>query len=75
MQHFNHEDLVQFLYNETSPQKSQAIQKALETDWALKEEYQQLLATKNELEGLKSRSPRKETLDFILQYAEQATVV
>jgi hypothetical protein len=74
MHNFNHEDLVQFLYNETSPETTKAIQTALDNDWELNEEYQQLLSTKAELDLLKGQSPRQQTIDFILQYAEQATV-
>ena len=39
MHNFTPEDLVQHLYNETSPEKSTAIKAALETDWSLREMY------------------------------------
>ena len=37
------EDLVRYLYNETSEQKTAAIKAALQTDWNLQETYEKLL--------------------------------
>lgn len=64
------EDLVQFLYNETSLEKTAAIKAALQTDYSLREEFEALSLDKNKLEALRF-SPRKEVIDNILNYAEK----
>ena len=61
---------MSYIYGETSPDQSNAIKAALETDWILKEKYQELIAATNELTDLKL-SPRKEAVDFILNYANK----
>lgn len=71
MQRFTTEDLLQFLYNETSIEKTAAINAALETDWNLREEFELLSATKNQLKSV-SYSPSLKTLNNILNYAEKA---
>ena len=68
---FTPEDLVQHLYNETSPEKSTAIMAALETDWSLREMYNVIVAAQMRLEVLQL-SPRDEAVNRILRYAEKA---
>lgn len=64
---FTPEDLVQYLYKETSQQKTAAIRAALETDWNLQESLEQLLAAQKTLEEIKL-SPRDEAVSKILQH-------
>lgn len=71
MHNFTPEDLVQYLYSETSPEKTAAIQAAIESDFNLREEYETLVAGKQRLESFKM-GPRKSTIDNILSYAEKA---
>lgn len=63
------EDLLLYLYGETSPEQTQEIKIALEQDWNLKEAYLQLEQTKNELDGF-SLSPSESSVNKILKYAE-----
>ena len=70
MHSFMQEDLLSYIYGETSRDQTNAIEAALEADWVLKEKYQELIAAKNELTDLKL-SPRKEAVDFILNYANK----
>lgn len=74
MHSFMQEDLLSYIYGESSNEQSNAIRAALETDWILKEKYQELVEAKNELTDLKL-SPRKEALDFILNYASKTVGV
>ncbi len=67
MTKFTPEDLVQYLYKETSKQKTAAIIAALETDWSLQESFEQLLAAQKNLEEIKL-SPRDEAVNKILQH-------
>jgi hypothetical protein len=68
---FTTEDLLQFLYKETSPDKTEAIKAALEADWTLKEKYEAMVTASKELDTLNA-SPRQESIDMILQYAEKS---
>jgi hypothetical protein len=69
MYRFTSEDLVQFLYRDTSNEKLIAINDELENNWVLNEEFKLLLESKRLLKSLE-RSPRKKTIDAILKYAE-----
>ncbi len=71
MHNFTPEDLLQYLYNETSQEKTVAIQQALEADWTLREKLEVITAAQMRLEKL-SLSPRSETIDKIMAYAEKA---
>jgi hypothetical protein len=65
---FSQEDLIRYLYKETSQQKTAAIKAALETDWNLQESYQTLLSSHRNLNNI-SLSPRQEVINNILAYA------
>ncbi|MFT3682982.1 MAG: hypothetical protein QM791_22170 [Ferruginibacter sp.] len=71
MHSFTQEDLLQYLYRETSKEKTQAIQAALETDYNLREKLEVITAAQQRLEKL-TLSPRKKTIDNILKYAEKS---
>jgi hypothetical protein len=71
MHNFTPEDLIQYLYNETSPAQTAQINIALETDWKLREQFEEMKAGKSRLEALKM-SPGRQTIDNILNYAEKA---
>jgi hypothetical protein len=70
MQSFTTEDLLQFLYKETSPELTCAIKEALESDWSLREKFETMSTATQRLETIKL-SPRQQTIDNILQYAER----
>ncbi len=71
MHSFTQEDIVQYLYKETSPEKSAILKAALETDWSLQEKYEVISMAVNSLEKL-TLSPRKIAVDNILNYAERS---
>lgn len=71
MHSFMQEDLIPYLYGEASVEQSNAIKTALETDWILKEKYEELVAAQRDL-GSYRISPRKEAIDFILNYATKS---
>lgn len=68
MHSFKQEELLLYMYGDTSNDQTAAIKQALETDWELNEEYKKLVASQSCL-GQISFSPRKEAIDFILDYA------
>jgi hypothetical protein len=71
MHNFTPEDLLQYLYNETSPAQTAQIKAALETDWSLREKFEVITSAQSRLEALKM-SPSQQTIDNILSYAEKA---
>ena len=71
MHNFTPEDLLQYLYDETSPAQTAAIKAALENDWSLREKFEVITAAQGKLETL-SMSPSQQTIDNILNYAEKA---
>ncbi len=71
MHNFTQTDLLLFLYNETTQSQTAQIKAALETDWNLREKFEELTSAHAQLETLKM-SPSQSTLDNILNYAEKA---
>jgi len=72
MHNFTTEDLLQYLYKETSTEKTAAIGVALLSDWGLRDKLEMLTGSQTELNSVKLLSPRKETLENILSYAERS---
>ena len=72
MHNFTTEDLLQYLYKETSNEKTEAITNALNSDWSLREKMDVLIVANSELNTIKLLSPRKQTLENIFNYAEKS---
>lgn len=68
MSFFSTEELLQYLYGETTPAQSAAIESAMQQHWSLREKFETLKATRQQLDEVK-HSPRRQTIDFIKQYA------
>ena len=68
MLNYTTEDLILFLYRETSDKETESIREALENDWDLKEKYDVL---RNSMQALDKmvESPRSESIKAILNYA------
>ena len=71
MHNFTPEDLLLYLYKETSPAQTAEIKAALENDWSLREKFEVISSAQKRLEALKM-SPSQQTIDNILSYAEKA---
>ena len=71
MHSFTQEDLVQYLYHESSAEKSALLKAALETDWNLRETFEVISSAVKGLEKI-SLSPRKIAVDNILKYAKKS---
>lgn len=74
MANYTNEDLIQYLYHETAEEKTKAIEKALETDWILKEEFDALKVSQQGLDKLVS-SPRQQSIMAILNYAKTSAEI
>lgn len=62
------EDLLEYLYKETDPTRTQAIESALQTDWTLREKLGVLQTARERLDRL-VESPRTEIILNILRDA------
>jgi flagellin-specific chaperone FliS len=67
---FTQEELVQYLYNETSHETSAAIEAALQNDWTLREKLEVLQHSVQMLDTT-LESPRTQTVLSILNYARE----
>lgn len=74
MVNYTTEDLIQYLYHETSEEETRAIEKALQTDWALREQFDALKDSKQGLDKLVT-SPRPQSISAILNYARSSTEI
>ena len=70
---FTPEEIVQYLYNETSPEKTAAIDAALQHDWTLREKLEVLRASTQCLDKI-VESPRTEIILKVLNYARESAV-
>ncbi len=70
---FTPEDLIQYLYKETTPAQSLAIEQAMEADWTLREKFEVIKKAHARLEKFKI-SPRVETILDVLRYANKETI-
>lgn len=70
---FTPEELVQYLYKETTPEETAAIEAALASDWTLKEKFEVIRKAHSHLERFKI-SPRTETVLNILKYGNNHIV-
>lgn len=70
---FTQEDLIRFMYKETSPAKTEAIEKALETDWKLNQRLNELMSVSEVLDTPAIQSPRRKSIENILEYAKKST--
>ena len=70
MQSFTPEDILLYLYKETSPEMTVAIEAALKSDWTLREKMEVLRSSMKRLENI-TESPRTEIVLNILNYARQ----
>jgi len=72
---FTPEDLLRYLYKESSPELTAAIQFALTENWALREHLEELQTSVNQLDIEKQlMAPRKEVVMRVLQYAHDTAI-
>jgi hypothetical protein len=70
MRIFTQEDLVQYMYNETSPKKTASIKAALETDFSLREMFKVIVSAHERLNTVEY-SPREQVIKKLLRYAKK----
>lgn len=67
---FTPEELLQYLYKETSPEKAAAIEAALRNDWTLREKLEVLQSSTQRL-NTTLESPRMEVIIRVMDYARE----
>jgi hypothetical protein len=73
---FTPEDLLRYLYKESSPELTAAIQVALTENWTLREQMEELQASVNQLDTERQIvAPRLEVVLRVLQYARDTAIV
>lgn len=70
MTNFTPEELIQYLYKETSTQQTAAIAEALKQDWTLREKLNVLKTSKERLDKI-METPRTEVVLNVLNYARE----
>lgn len=68
---FTPEELVQYLYDETSPKRTAEIEEALQHDWSLREKLENLQNASQALD-IELESPRTASVINVLNYAREA---
>ncbi len=72
---FTPEDLLRYLYKESSPELTSAIQVALAENWTLREQMEELQTSVNQLDIEKQIvAPRREVVLRVLQYARDTAI-
>lgn len=62
------ENMIRFLYNETSAEETAILQQALDTDWSFREKFEVLKRAMEDLDTL-HHSPRPSAIHSLLKYA------
>ncbi len=60
--------MIRFLYNEMTTEETQQFLQSIQQDWTLREAFERLKQSKDCLDSSVA-SPRKSTVNAILQYA------
>ncbi len=70
MTNFTPEDLLLYLYKESSPEQTHAIETALQNDWTLREKLNVLKASMQRLDKI-TVTPRTEIVLNVLNHARE----
>ena len=70
---FTPEDLLRYLYKESSPELTVAIEAALKEDWMLREKLEVLRTSSDELNTV-TVAPRMEVILRVMNYARKTAV-
>ncbi len=74
MMNYTTEDLIRYLYNDCSEQESIDMEKAIQQDWDLRDEYNALKESMQQLDNMIEK-PRAKSVLAILNYAKSSGVV
>lgn len=66
---FTQDDIIRYIYGETSRNENKLVEVLLATDWEFREAYQQLLKLKNDLD-LIAKTPSERVISNILKFSK-----
>ena len=69
---FTHDDIIRYVYQETSVEENSAIEKALICDSQLLDEYHEILALGRSL-NMVNKEPSQKSVNNILNYSKSLT--
>lgn len=69
------EELVLYMYNESNYNRKKEIERELEENWFLREKYNVIKESAERLGQMKLQSPRQQTIDTIMQYANDKSKI
>lgn len=72
-QDFTKLDVLKFVYNENNPSSAKKFKAEMDSNWALREEYKELLAAKKALPKV-TFEPSRNTLNNILRHSRKTTL-
>ncbi|HEX6914580.1 MAG TPA: hypothetical protein VF145_05040 [Chitinophagaceae bacterium] len=75
MPNFTPEELIQYLYGESSQSDAEMIAKALQSDWSLQQKLTLLKESQQLLDAVQLQQPRRQSVKSILDYARQTAEV
>lgn len=71
MKNFKEEELIMYVYQDCTPELTKAIDTAILEDAELKKQVEMLQRSKDQLDKLKLKSPSKQSIKAILDYARK----
>jgi len=69
---FTKHDLIRYIYDEMSSHEAQQMVKALDANWALKEQYITLLESVEILDTCQLHTPSNTSIDIIMNYSRSS---
>ena len=66
---FTHDDLIRYVYNETTTEENHEINDAIACDPVLMEQYSELQKLKAQMDG-SMKTPSEKTINSILEYSK-----
>ena len=70
---FTEDDIVRYIYRETSEEENEAIATALLVDSSLRQCYTQLMEVVKRMDTIKSMKPSASSVDLILEHSREAS--
>ncbi|MFQ3214583.1 MAG: hypothetical protein ACJAT1_000352 [Marivirga sp.] len=70
---FTHDDLIRYVYNETTNEENHEIKEAIACDAVLMEQYGELRKLKAQLDG-SMKTPSEKTINNILEYSKASNL-
>lgn len=71
---YTQKDIIRYIYKELSSSEHKQMTQALESNWELKELYNELCQSLNVLNKFKLKSPSQSSIDMILGFSRKSNL-